>query len=117
MTRRAVVLVALCAASPALAEDQPLGSDKALHFTACTGIAAAAYAGSWLMGQPVEARLATGMGLALIAGVVKELYDVRGNGTPSMYDVAWDLAGAVTGTALAWLGDWLVTRWRESLAR
>jgi len=109
--------VLVLSGSSARAEDSPLGADKALHFSACAGIAAAGYAGSWLISQPVEARLATGVGLALFAGVAKELLDMRGFGTPSTLDLAWDLAGAVAGASLAWLADWLVTRLRESPAR
>ena len=115
--RARVTCAVLLVAGSARAEDSPLGADKALHFSACAGIAAAGYAGSWLIAQPVEARLGTAVGLALFAGVAKELLDIRGFGTPSTLDLAWDLAGAVVGASLAWLTDWLVTRWRESPAR
>ncbi len=117
LAARLFVALLLFASGFAHAEDAPFGSDKALHFSACTGVAAAGYAGSWLIGEPVEGRLGTAVGLALFVGVAKELYDTRGFGTPSMLDLAWDLAGAATGAALAWLTDWLVTRLRESPAR
>lgn len=113
VTRVAVVLFAFTAH----AEDSVFGADKALHFSASAGIAAAGYAGALLIRSPVEARLATAVGLALFAGVVKELIDVSTHGSPSALDLAWDVLGAATGATLAWLVDYLVTRWRESPAR
>jgi putative lipoprotein len=102
------VAVVLLRALTARAADQPFGSDKALHFSVSVGLAGAAYAGTaLLLRQPVEARLAAGVGLSLFAGVAKELADTQGFGDPSVLDLTWDVIGTCVGTALAWLIDQL----------
>lgn len=92
------------------AEDSFVGSDKALHFSVSVGLSGAAYTAAALLHQPAEVKLSAAIGLSLFAGVAKELADARGFGTPSPYDLAWDVLGTVTGTAIAWLLDWWITK-------
>lgn len=114
----AALLIALTCSTAASAEDQLFGADKALHFSASAAIAGGAYAGAALLGQPVEARLATACGLSLFAGVAKELLDSQGFGSPSPLDLAWDVVGTAVGVAIAWAIDRLFfSPPRESPAR
>lgn len=100
----ALVAVALSSSS-AFAADELFGADKALHFSASFGIAAVGYLSAALVHEPTEGRLAAALGIALFAGVAKELLDSQGLGSASALDLAWDLAGAVLGTAIVWLID------------
>lgn len=61
--------------------------DKALHFVAGFAISAPL---AW-MGYPV-----TGVLLAGFAGIAKEVWDYRGNGTPELADFIATLVGAIT---------------------
>ena len=104
--RTVTLALALLAATPAAADDDPwLGGDKALHYGASLGLAASGYGAGALAFDGEPARLATGAGLALGAGAGKELLDLAGLGDPSWRDLAWDVAGAATGLALAWAID------------
>jgi len=62
--------------------------DKALHFIAGAAIAAPV---AWL-GYPVH-----GVLLAGFAGIAKEEWDRRGNGTPELTDFIATLVGAIAG--------------------
>lgn len=99
----AAALAALLAWSgSAQAADEPLGSDKALHFTVSGAIASGGYVLGALAHQPTAARLTLAVGLGVTAGVAKELWDTAGHGTPSALDLAWDLGGVVVGTLICW---------------
>jgi putative lipoprotein len=52
--------------------------------------------------------LALGGGVALAAGIGKEVYDATGHGHASERDLVWDVVGTVTGLALAFGVDWLI---------
>jgi putative lipoprotein len=108
-----VLLLLLLTGLPALgaapAGDDWLGQDKAKHFAITLGLAGAGYgASAWAFDASPRARLFTGAGLALGVGLGKELYDVGRGGRFSGKDLAWDVAGAATGLALAWLIDRLL---------
>ena len=105
MRGRSALLIAVLLSTSAHAEDQLFGVDKALHFSASFGIAAVAYTGAAFIKEPVEGRLASAIGIALFAGVAKELIDSQGFGSLSTLDLAWDLAGTVLGTLAVWLID------------
>src|SRR5258708_38412124 len=82
-------------ASTARADNDPwIARDKALHFDASAGIAAASYAVSaaWIVDARWKA-LAVGGGVAIAAGASKELIDATGilGGDPSWKDLAWDV--------------------------
>ncbi len=102
-----VVSLGLCAApaSARAADADPwIARDKALHFDASAGIAAAAYAVSaaWIVDARWKA-LALSGGVTLAAGAGKELVDATGvlGGDPSWKDFAWDVIGTAAGLALA----------------
>jgi len=117
MSRRsaalALLLVATLAAPPARAQSAPdpdpwWGPDKALHFTLSAAIAGAGYGVAAIFTDQRPVRLAVGGGVALLAGGVKELFDLVGGGTPSWKDFTWDVIGTATGLLVAFLLDVLV---------
>lgn len=93
------------AATPPAAPDPWFGRDKALHFGVSAGLAATGYAASSLVFEDRSARLVSGAGLALTAGIAKELNDLAGHGDPSWKDLTWDAVGTAAGLALAWALD------------
>jgi putative lipoprotein len=113
MGRRAplfAALLATLAASPALAADPDpwLGEDKALHFAATAGLAILGYGSTSYFTEDVRIRLAVGGGLALVAGIAKELADLAGAGNPSWKDLTWDVLGTAAGLLVAWGLDFLL---------
>lgn len=102
--------VVLGLGSPARAQeprgDDPwLGRDKLLHFGVSAGIAFGGYVvGAGLYDCRPE-RFALGGGLAMGAGIGKELWDLGPGGDPSWRDFAWDVIGTAAGLALAWALD------------
>jgi putative lipoprotein len=105
----ALVLVALLS-RPARAADDWLGPDKALHFTAAAGLAAAGYAASAVVVKDEVVRLGSGGFLALAAGLAKEMRDRTSGGDPSLRDLAWDAIGAATGLVVSYVIKRLVFR-------
>lgn len=102
--RRGLALAMVCALAPSLAHaqgDDWFGADKALHASVSAGLGAGGYALASLVWRPRPVRLAAGFGLALSAGVAKELVDLTGVGDPSWRDLAWDAIGASLGALLA----------------
>lgn len=77
-----------------------IGPDKVKHFFV------SAFAQSFTYGTLRSTGLAHGPSLAgasavtLSLGAGKELWDSKGHGTPSVRDLAWDIAGAGTATVL-----------------
>ncbi len=114
MTRRAPWIVAglLTLAVPKAARasdpDPWFGRDKALHFGVSGAIAAGGYAAGAALFDARGHALLFGGGVALAAGVGKEVLDAAGFGDPSFKDLAWDIAGTAVGLALAWSVDALV---------
>jgi putative lipoprotein len=108
----AIAVAAALAAPRARAQDADpwFGRDKALHFTATASIAVVGYAGATFVTESRGVRAGAGAGLAMAAGIGKELWDLGGRGDPSMRDLAWDAIGAATGVLVAWTVDWLVRR-------
>jgi putative lipoprotein len=117
---RLALLLALASAAglaprPARAEDRDpwLGRDKALHFGASALLASAGYGGAALASDDTRVRLAVGGGLALGAGIGKELWDLSGHGAASFRDLTWDVVGTATGLAVAAVVDWSMSRLRR----
>lgn len=118
MTRVAVSRVAAVALSlstlalgrEATAQDADpwLGADKALHFTLSAAIAGGGYALGAVWFDDAAPRAAFGAGLALSAGVGKELLDLAGLGDPSWRDLTWDVVGTGVGVLAAWGIDRLI---------
>lgn len=105
--------LALAAASPASAQDDWLGRDKALHFGVSAALAATAYGVSAIWLEPPAYRTLAGASTALVAGAAKEIWDAAGHGDPSGKDFTWDLVGAVTGAGVALAVDLVVRRLRR----
>lgn len=93
------------AQDPVPAPDPWFGRDKALHFGASAALAAGAYAASSLVFEDRNARLISGAGIALTAGVAKEIDDLGGKGDASWRDLTWDVVGTGAGLLAAWLLD------------
>jgi putative lipoprotein len=106
------------AAVPARAEDDPwLGRDKAYHYSACTVLGAGGYGLSSLWWTQPDRRALFGGGLAIGVGALKEAADAAGFGDPSWRDFTWDVAGAITGVAVAYGVDALWTLWAKDDAQ
>lgn len=100
--------VLLLSGAASAQEDPWFGPDKAKHFGASAVIAVGGYSLGAAVFEERTSALALGGGLALSAGVGKELYDATGHGMASERDLVWDVAGTVTGLGVAWLFDLLV---------
>ena len=115
-------LVALAVAlvlrpTPAAAQDDWFGRDKALHFGATFVLAGAGYAGGAAFSREPVVRLGTGAVLAMGAGIGKEMADRIDGGDPSLKDLTWDALGTATGLLTAWLIDhYLFSRGRGRAA-
>jgi putative lipoprotein len=96
--------------TPAAAQDDWLGRDKALHFGATFVLAGAGYAGGAALSREPVVRLGSGAALAMGAGIAKEVYDRYSGGDPSLKDLTWDAIGTATGLFTAWLLDRYVFR-------
>ncbi|MET0403829.1 MAG: hypothetical protein ABW123_15570 [Cystobacter sp.] len=79
--------------------------DKALHFGVSAGLAGVGYAGGALLFEAPEARWLTGAGVALGAGLSKEVYDAARGSFFSWKDLTWDVLGTATGLTLSWAVD------------
>lgn len=85
--------------------DDWFGRDKALHYSVSAGLAGAGYAGGALLFEAPEARWFTGAGVALGAGVAKEIFDAGRGSFFSVKDLTWDVLGTATGLGLSWAVD------------
>ena len=85
--------------------DPWFGRDKALHFGASVTLAGGGYAGAALLTERPPVRAASGVALALSAGIAKEVYDRYSGGDASWRDLTWDAVGTATGVLVAWLLD------------
>jgi putative lipoprotein len=103
----AALLVALLVPSSVAASDPDpwLGRDKGLHFSASLVLASGGYGATALATDQTRWRVLGGTGLALCAGVGKEVADTYGPGDASWRDLTWDLIGTATGVGVAWLID------------
>ncbi len=79
--------------------------DKALHFGATFTLASGGYAGTALLSERQSVRAAAGAGLAMSAGIAKEVYDHYAGGDASYRDLTWDLVGTATGVLVSYLLD------------
>lgn len=105
-TRLLLVLLLWAGSASAQVDPDPwLAPDKALHFSFSAGLAGLGYGGAALMTDDRGVRLAVGAGVALTAGIAKELADLAGLGRPSWKDLAWDVAGTGVGLLVSWLLD------------
>lgn len=86
--------------------DQWFAYDKALHFGFSAGLAASGYTMGACISQKRATRLAIGAGVAILAGIAKELWDLSGHGDPSWKDLFWDAMGTGAGLGISWTIDW-----------
>lgn len=109
MSRRgaAAVMAIGIAICPAIAAADPptrpdpdpwWGPDKALHFGASALITGGAYGLGTFVSPRLEGRVVFAASIGITAGLMKEVADAAGLGTPSWKDFAWDLLG--TGVAI-----------------
>ena len=110
---RALLLAALLS-TPALAADEWLGEDKALHFSMSAGLAIAGFWVAEAAGTPDLGRYVLGGGYALSLGIVKELADHMGGGSASWRDFGADALGVAVGLGLVWAVESML-RWRPAL--
>ena len=115
--RSGAALVTLAAAlfghpgAPRADEADPwFGPDKVLHLEAAGSLAIVGYAGAAMNTTDRPTRAGVGAGLAVGAGIGKELWDLDGHGDPSWRDLTWDVIGAATGVLVAFAIDWSVHR-------
>lgn len=104
LASRIVLCVAIVQPASARGQDRDpwFGRDKLLHFGASATIAGGGYGvGAMTFDARYEAMLLGG-GVALSAGVAKEVRDSMGYGDPSWRDLAWDVIGTATGLGIAW---------------
>jgi len=100
-----VVLFASQSAAQAAEPDPWFGRDKAIHFSVSFALAGNSYADSSAFTKRTSIRVLSGVGVALSAGIAKELADRYDGGDASWRDLAWDAIGTATGTLVAWLVD------------
>jgi putative lipoprotein len=100
------------AARAAEPQDDWFGADKKLHFEASAALALVGYGGTALVTDDRAMRAGVAAAFAIDVGIAKELWDRAGHGDPSFRDLAWDVAGAATGLAVALAVDWAVHRFR-----
>lgn len=119
-TGRAILpclLALLSVGMPATAraeEDPWFGPDKAKHFGASAVLAAGGYGIGAVAFEERSSALLLGGGIALTAGVGKEVYDATGAGSASGRDLVWDVVGTAAGLGAAWALDLLVRGNREA---
>ena len=80
--------------------DRWFGDDKFRHLTMSFATTSFAFAAARSLGMDDGAAPAAAAA-TLAAGIGKELFDARSGGFFSLRDLAWDVAGAVAGYAVA----------------
>jgi len=93
----------LAHAAPSAGENDPwFARDKYLHGSVSAALAIGGYAAASFATPDPKLRLGVGAGLALSAGITKELLDLRGPGDASWRDLTWDFVGTASGLLLSW---------------
>ena len=83
------------------ARDNWLGEDKWKHFFASFVVTSVSASAARTAGLDPAPSAWVGAGVGVTAGALKEIRDRRrGDGTPSLKDAAWNLAGVGAATAL-----------------
>jgi uncharacterized protein YfiM (DUF2279 family) len=91
--------------SQAANRDPWFSERKLIHFGATAELASNGYTLGTAFWDQAWPRLALGAGLAITAGVGKEVYDVANHGEFSFKDLTWDALGTATGLLISWLLD------------
>jgi putative lipoprotein len=105
-TAAALALSLSLAAVPAAAQQAPdpdpwWGVDKALHLGVSAGITGGGYAIATQLTDDVAGRAAVAASLGIGAGLVKEVADALGLGTPSWKDFVWDVIGTSVAVSVS----------------
>ena len=104
----ALALATLLAARPAAQAAEPdpwFGRDKVMHLSVSFALAGNGYADTTAFSKRTSTRVLLGAGIALSAGIAKEIYDRYGGSGLSWRDLTWDAIGTATGKLVAWLVD------------
>jgi uncharacterized protein YfiM (DUF2279 family) len=88
----------LPAEQPARARERFFGEDKWKHFFTSFLATSLAASGARAAGVDPDAAIWVGAGAGAALGAGKELADLRGAGSASLYDVIWDLGGVGAAT-------------------
>lgn len=81
--------------------DEWLGTDKLRHFLISMAVTQFTYGGLRTASANDDVALPIAIGVAAVAGVGKEVHDVRKNGPFNLKDLTWDAAGiAIAGFLL-----------------
>jgi uncharacterized protein YfiM (DUF2279 family) len=80
--------------------DPWFGSDKLRHFVTAFAVTGHAQAGLRALDVDRGDAVVGGFVISMVAGFGKEVHDVRRGSFFSLKDLAWDLAGALTGAVL-----------------
>lgn len=97
---RGLVLVFSLGGPPAAPGDAWLSQDKAKHFFTSAFVQSMGYGSLRAAGVSHGTALGLATTVTVAAGGGKELWDLRGGGTPSVRDLVWDAAGAGAATVL-----------------
>jgi uncharacterized protein YfiM (DUF2279 family) len=82
------------------APDDWIATDKLRHFFVSYGVTAFGYGASRTVGIDDGSSLPLAIGSAALAGLVKEIADVRGGGPFSVKDLVWDVGGIASAVAI-----------------
>ncbi|HUF12035.1 MAG TPA: hypothetical protein VMN78_02920 [Longimicrobiales bacterium] len=106
LTRAAILTVGLASAAvPVTAQriavtphppDAWWGEDKVQHFAASAAVTLMAYGGARMPLEP-DAAIGVAIGSAALAGLWKEVRDLRSGGPFSFRDLVWDALGITAG--------------------
>ncbi|MDB4879632.1 MAG: Protein of unknown function periplasmic lipoprotein [Gemmatimonadetes bacterium] len=97
---RGFMIVFTLAGAPAGDGDRWLGADKAKHFFTSAFVQSMSYGSLRAAGAAHGPALGGATAATVAAGAGKEVWDLRGGGTPSVKDLVWDAAGAGAATVL-----------------
>lgn len=101
-----MLLMAVCCGCANIRQDPWWSRDKAAHLAASAAIAAAATQTAIDAGEHESRAHAQAVGVVLVIGAGKEVYDRGVGGTGwSWRDMAWNLLGGVLGGALVRAAD------------
>lgn len=88
----------LPAGQPARPRERFFGEDKWKHFFTSFLATSLAASGARAAGMEPGAAIRVGAGAGTVLGAGKELADLRGAGSASLYDLVWDLGGVGAAT-------------------
>ncbi|MCX5763690.1 MAG: hypothetical protein NTU67_03545 [Gemmatimonadetes bacterium] len=88
------------APAPATPGDRWFGPDKLLHFTASALIQSVAHTALRSRGMTYANASWSAAGVTAVAGIGKELWDLKRHDDFSLRDLTWDVVGGASGAVL-----------------